>query len=781
MKQRQAAKKVLLSTDIFDAAADLIVVIDKDHNIIFANKAFIDFCKVSKKEVINLKCYEVSHKCSTPCSFPDFICPHEEIFKAKKGIKTRHQHFSADSSEKVFEITASPVMDENGEVMQMIEILRDITEYAIPLKEAETQLTNYQTFLDSVLEGIGDAVFVIDKEMKVLYANSGYLKQAGKTMEEIKGDYCYKSSHGYSVPCYKKGEKCVVDETFKDGGHHNAVHKHSCKDGTTVDVELNSYPLKSSSGEVFAVIETISDITEQTKLQNQLRESEERYRTLYNNAPDMMQSINQEGIIIECNDAALNNLGYEREELIGKNFKEIVLPEYHGVCMAKLRELFENGSCESELYLLRKDGSTIRVLAKSFAIYDSEGRFLKANVIMRDITELSRLIYLEEHLRSQLIQSQKMEAIATLAAGIAHDFNNMLTGIIGYSQLAFSRTTEQLVKQLLIKSINTAEKASELTRQILLIGRKLPPEKKPLILNQLVNESMKMLSRLVEENIEIKLSLFPSLPPIDADSSQLMQILMNLVVNARDAMPNGGMLEIKTEKINKEKVDFFDYGQAKAEDYVVLSVSDTGSGIPEDIRHRIFDPFFSTKEQGKGTGLGLAVTDSIVRNHDGWINLYSEKGKGTEFRIIFPALEMETDTFFEQQHLFSDDLSIGNGKILLVDDDEVVREPVEGMLRSLGYKVILASSGEDAIAIYKENSEEIDLVIMDNIMPKMNGLEAFGILKKINPSIKVIIASGYMTLDDTKDFSKQGIMGFLNKPYTLNNIANITFQALKEN
>lgn len=776
MKQRQVrAKKALLNTNILDAIADLILVIDKDRNIIFANKAFLNFCKVNKEQIINLKCYEFSHRRSTPCSFPDFICPHEDVFKTKKDIRVQHRHFCSNNDERVFELTASPVMDENGEVIQMIEILRDITEYEVPLKEAETQLVNYQTFLDSVLEGIGDAVLVIDKEMKIVYANSGYLKQTGETMEEVKDEYCYKLLHGYSAPCYEKGERCAVNETFKDGGHHSARHKYIFKNGAEFDVELNSYPLKKSSGEVFAVIETFTDITEQTKLQNQLRESEERYRTLYNNAPDFMHSLNKDGIIIECNNTELKCLGYKREELIGRHFKDILLPQYHDLFVEKLNELIEKGSCEAELEVLKKDGSSIRVLAKSFAIYDSNGQFVKTNTTMLDITEMRRLEHEWKQLKSQLIQSQKMEAIATLAAGIAHDFNNMLTGIIGYSQLAFSRTTEQTVKQLLIKSIGTAEKASELTRQILLIGRKLPPEKKPLNLNQLIEESIKMLARLVEENIEIKLSLFPSLPPVDADPSQMMQVLMNLLVNARDAMPNGGTLEIKTEKINKEKVDFFDYEQTKAGDFVALSVSDTGSGIPDDIKHRIFDPFFSTKEHGKGTGIGLAVTDSIVRAHNGWIDFLTEIGKGTKFRVFLPALEVETETdiFFEQQNLFEKFMPSARKTILLVDDEDVVRDAGKLMLQSLGHKAILASNGEEAITIYKAKGSKIDLIIMDNVMPRMSGIETFKKLKEINPQVKVVISSGYASFHDAHQFADLGGIGFLPKPYTKDKIARI--------
>lgn len=238
----------------------------------------------------------------------------------------------------------------------------------------------------------------------------------------------------------------------------------------------------------------------------------------------------------------------------------------------------------------------------------------------------------------QLLQSQKLEAIGTLAAGIAHDFNNILTGIVGYLELIETQVSEQNTKDQIKKVLRIAEKAAELTKQILLMGRKLPPERKPLDINHLIKDHMKVLRRMVEENIDIRLSLAPSLPPVEADLSQITQVIINLVVNARDAMPGGGRIDIKTEPVSIGEEYLRRYVWAREGNYVVISVSDTGSGIPEDIRDRIFEPFFTTKEVGKGTGLGLAVTYSIVKNHGGWINLYSEMGKGTEFKVYLPAM-----------------------------------------------------------------------------------------------------------------------------------------------
>ncbi len=306
-------------------------------------------------------------------------------------------------------------------------------------------------------------------------------------------------------------------------------------------------------------------------------------------------------------------------------------------------------------------------------------------------------------LEAQLFQSQKMEAIGTLAAGIAHDFNNLLTGIMGHLELAFRLSSESEVKEQINKVINISEKAAELARQILLIGRKLPPDKKPTDLNQIVESSVKMLRRMVEENIEIKVHLQKNLPLAGADPSQLMQVIMNLVVNARDAMPDGGKIEIKTEKVSIDEQYCKHYTYAKPGDYVVVSVADTGTGIPEEIRNRIFGPFFTTKEQGKGTGLGLSVVYSIIKNHGGWINLYTEMGRGSEFKVYIPATYKKKDEVSEaDKQKEATGLPKGTETILLVDDEEIIRELGESILRSLGYNVITASNGEEAIEIYNK-------------------------------------------------------------------------------
>lgn len=382
--------------------------------------------------------------------------------------------------------------------------------------------------------------------------------------------------------------------------------------------------------------------------------------------------------------------------------------------------------------------------------------------------------------RQSLIQAQKMEAIGLLSTGIAHDFNNLLTGIMGLSELSLLKVADKETKENLRRIINTAERGANLCREILLIGRKLPPEKKPMNINVFVNDSFTILRRMVEEKIELRMILKDNLPIIDADQSQLTQVLMNLVVNARDAIEGSGIITISTDEVVIDESYCKEHGKAKPGHYVVLSVRDTGLGIPDEIKDKIFNPFFTTKEKGKGTGLGLSVTYGIIASHDGWMSFYSEVGKGTEFRVYLPA-RIETggtdSPLLNESSLLNAPTS--DSLILLVDDEEMIRDVGRSILESLGYKVITASNGKEAVEIFSKMGKEISLVIMDLVMPVMDGEIAFKEIKKMDPDAKVIISSGY-SVDRIDVLKDKGVAAFVSKPYRLKEIAETVRKVLDE-
>ncbi|GBE34313.1 blue-light-activated protein [bacterium BMS3Bbin06] len=746
-------------------------ILTNDYVLKYVNPKMAEFLLSSPEEIIGKQCYEVIYGRDIVCD----ECLVEEVKRKRLPVTDEMHVITASGKEFYFDRTFYPLFDFRGEVEDIVEAFKDVTEQKI----AEKKLMESQAFLSSVLGGIGDAVIVIDRDMRIVSANSGYLKQTKRSREEIIGKHCYEISHGYAFPCYEVGEDCAVKKTFEDGRPHTAVHEHVCENGSKIYAETNAYPLKDPDGEEDLVVETVSDVTDRMNLQMRLEESERRYRTLYNNAPDLMHSLDEDGYIIECNDTELKVLGYERVELVGRHLKEILPEKYHEQFNKNFNMLKDTGAAEIEWEVLKKDGSTIDVLVKSVAIYDGDGNFIKTSTIMHDVTELKSLEREREELQRQLLQAQKMEAIGNLAAGIAHDFNNMLTGISGFSEIALTRTDSPEVRNYMRRIFKITKQAASLTNQILIIGRKAPVRKKPFDLNLFVGSSLLTLRRMVEENIVISTELCDDIHLIEADEGQFYQVLLNLVVNARDEMPEGGKITIKTYTAkgycNHDRGIFCvtgrrgkgkDAGQVRA-DYVCLSVIDTGPGIPEEIRNRIFDPFFTTKEAGRGTGLGLAVVYSVVQGHGGCIEISTKEGSGTEFRLYFPAV---LESFVDEGNEEVEVQGVLNGKgkrILIADDEEVVREFLHDFLSGQDFEVLTVKNGDEALKVYSERPDEFDLVILDLVMPGISGMEVHYKIRDIRPEQKVIISTGYALSSELEDMESSGVTGVLKKPFSM--------------
>jgi signal transduction histidine kinase/CheY-like chemotaxis protein len=369
----------------------------------------------------------------------------------------------------------------------------------------------------------------------------------------------------------------------------------------------------------------------------------------------------------------------------------------------------------------------------------------------------------KEKIQEQLFQAQKLEAIGTLAGGIAHDFNNMLQGILGYASLLKLKLkeTDEMYKPIDIIE-KTAERAAELTRQLLGFARKGKYFVEVLNPNDLVNDVSNIIKRTFDKSISIEMNLSPDVSLIEGDKSQLENSIMNICLNARDAMPSGGILRIETfnEDVSKNNVS----GADVLGSYAVISISDTGIGIDEDIKSRIFEPFFTTKEPGKGTGMGLAMVYGIVKNHNGFITVDSIKGKGSTFRIYLPKYKKAV----EDRHYKNAIAPIhGRGTLLIVDDEDDIRDFFKIAMSDLGYSVLEASNGKEALKIYNENKSSIDLIILDLIMPEMGGKEALIKLKEINPNIKVLISTGYGDDGIVKDLADKNIVGFIYKPFNI--------------
>lgn len=494
----------------------------------------------------------------------------------------------------------------------------------------------------------------------------------------------------------------------------------------------------------------------------------EKFQKVIESAFDSIIITDYEGVITYVNSAFEKITGYSKEEVIGK--KTILLEsdyqdsQFYGDLWNTIKS---GNTWKGEFINKRKNGEIYYTSAVIFPIEFNNKVYFAS--IQRDITQ-------EKKLYEQLLRAQKMEAIGTLAGGIAHDFNNLLTAVLGYSEIMMGSIKEGDPFYKPVNIIHSAaEKGAELAKKILTITRKEKMEMKPVDINEIVNNCIDLLQRSIPKNIEIITNLKKDIPKFQADPSQIQQVIMNLTVNARDAMPDGGKLIIETSLVGSENGAAngipFDKGG-----FIKLSVSDTGVGMDRETQRKVFDPFFTTKETGKGTGLGLYIVHSIVSNHKGYINLYSEPGRGTRFNIYLPITKASDIEETEQEI----DLR-GEGTILVIDDEENMRELCKDILEPLGYNVVLSSDGEEGLKTFREIKESVSLVILDMIMPKVSGSEVFQALRSIKPDVKVILCSGYSHegFAGIDKLLKSGASGFIQKPFTTKTLAISIKKALK--
>ncbi|MCJ7617043.1 MAG: response regulator, partial [Desulfobacterales bacterium] len=501
-------------------------------------------------------------------------------------------------------------------------------------------------------------------------------------------------------------------------------------------------------------------IAERELVEKALSENELKYRNLFKNSLDAIYISSREGRLVDINQSGLDLFNYTREEMTELDISKL----YLNINDRKRfqHEIERKGSVRNyPLKLLKKGGAVMDCLISSTVRYAIDGRVEAYEGIIRDITE-------QKLLETQLLQAQKMEAVGTLAGGIAHDFNNLLQGIIGYIQLIMMNKDSAQSDYRYLKQIEkSALRASELTKQLLVFSRKVESKLMPVDLNHEVKQVYKMLYRTIPKMIDIKLHLSEDLKIINGDSMQLEQVIMNLGVNAKDAMPDGGELVFETKNVNLDEEYCKTHFEATPGEYVLLSAADTGYGIDKSTIDRIFEPFYTTKEISKGTGLGLSMVYGIVKSHGGHITCYSEPGKGTVFKVYFPVLITDA---FEQEKDVKDEAELpgGNETILLVDDEEILRNHGKDMLARFGYKVITAEDGEKAIELYKAKKDNIDLIILDVGMPGMGGHKCMDELLRINPEVKVIICSGYdIRRGKIKESLESGAFEFIGKPYRM--------------
>jgi len=488
-------------------------------------------------------------------------------------------------------------------------------------------------------------------------------------------------------------------------------------------------------------------VQERTK---ELSVSEKWYRAIFDYATDGIIVLDRHGTIINVNQKACDIHGFDRGSLIGINLELLDAEESKDHFRKRLTKVLEGESIIYETEHYKKDGSKVLLEVSSNAI-DSEGeKYIQS--FYRDITEKKRM-------QEQLMHSTKMESIGVLAGGIAHNFNNILTAILGYAELLLEFSNLDDISRQRVRNIDSsARKAGVMVSKLLSFARRESHEVLPLNLHDVINDSLKIFEGALNKKIGLKVNFVEYTPIIEGDPNQIEQILMNLIVNAKDAMPDGGLITIMTRlvSIGEERINIPSYVQPGQ--YVVLSFSDTGSGIPTDVISKIFDPFFTTKEKGKGTGLGLATVYGIVKDHKGYISVHSELAKGTTFEIYFPLSEKTSQAIVKPRATIIE----GDENILIVDDDNDVLNFLSDLLENHGYHVMPVNNALSAVDMFKANLSKINLVITDIVMPLVEGNDLVKILKNINPEIRILAVSGF---SDSAIRDDGSIDAFVKKPF----------------
>ncbi|MBI5634515.1 MAG: PAS domain S-box protein [Nitrospirae bacterium] len=652
--------------------------------------------------------------------------------------------------------------------------IADLEAKAVELKQEDRGALTCEDAYHSLVESTEDSIYIVDRECRYQFMNHMHLSRLGLSSEACLGRP-YADFHSAEESEMLTGKVREVFETgsslryeqqsSKDGkyflrslspieGADNSIRAVTIISKNITDRRLAEELLMKSHQELekqveertAALVELNEDlnreISERRQTESALKKSSEEWRITFDSTKDIMLMLDETFSIIRVNRATAAFLEKPYNEIIGCNVFDLfpdmdIKPDRHP--LKKIQRSIRHE--ELEIYFKDKD---IWVLASADPIVAENGHMTGAVHIVRDITE-------QKNLQLQLLQAQKMESIGRLAGGVAHDFNNLLSAIIGYTELTLLKLPpESPLKDHLLTVKEAGEKAAELTHRLLAFSRKQVLQMQPINLKKSLESMVKMMSRMVREDISLELHTDASLATIMADPVQIEQIVMNLIVNARDSMPNGGKLIIETANAYLDDDFIVRHENVERGAYVLLSVSDTGIGMNKKVQERIFEPFFTTKGIGEGTGLGLATVYGIVKQHNGYIYVYSEVGKGTTFKIYLPV---SRDKKAEQPEMEQEVMIGGKETIIVVDDDPSIRKLIRDILQPLGYRLLIAENGDEALKIAGTEGP-VDVLLTDVIMPNMNGRELADIFLRDYPEVKIVFMSGYT--DET--ITQQGVL-----------------------
>lgn len=656
--------------------------------------------------------------------------------------------------------------------------VREVLEKRAVEREKETLLRQIQESekrFRTIMSSMQDIVFTLDREQRHTGVYGPWVEQQGLTPEDYLGKTAREIMGAENAAVHEEANAKALEGEF-------VVYDWSVKtEKGTYYYQTSLSPIVSETGEIVGLVGIGRDITRIKQAEEERLKSTELQRAIVESSQLPIFSLDLEGRVLSWNRAAEKTFGWTAGEVIGKPLPIVSEEDRQDIDRLMKRTKEEGGFIGLEKVHRKKNGEEIIISISTAPFFDKKGNMAGGMATVEDITERKRMLAEKEALEAQLQQSQKLESIGTLASGVAHDFNNLLTVIMGHAQLGLMSTDEDDPLNRSLKQIIAAStSAANLTRQLLIFSRKEAMEFKPVNINQTIQNLLKMLGRLIGENIAIETTLEPAIWTIEADEGNLEQVLTNLAVNARDAMPDGGKLSIQTENVQISEADKKHILYAEVGNYVRIGVADNGKGISPEIRDKIFDPFFTTKTSGRGTGLGLSVVYGIVKKHGGWINVSSEVGKGTRFTIYLPAAGKVAQSAEEEAPPDFESLNGNSERILLIEDEQSVLEFTLNALRQYDYTVFPVSTGKEAHTVFERESGKFDLIFSDVILPDTNGYELVQDLTGGKPDLPIILSSGYTDERIREQIGKNISINFIQKPYSISRMLEAVKIALQK-
>ncbi|MFQ3612977.1 MAG: PAS domain S-box protein [Cyanobacteriota bacterium] len=735
-EQAQAAEAQI--TAILESITDGFFLVDSEWNFTYLNPQAEPLLGRSREELLGKNIWE---------EFPEAVGSifYQQYHRAKEEqTRVSFEALYAPLG-KVFAVQAYPLQDGLGAYFQ------DVTSY----KETEAALRKNQQRFQLIAQATNDAIWDWDLSTGRVEWNQGISNLFGYDISEIEPTVQW-----WSDRIHPEDREWVVEDihqTIEQGSlTWELQYRFLRADGSFAYVSDRAYILKDEQGKPIHLLGGMTDLSKQIEAQTLLAQQKEQYRCIFEATTDGLLIFNEAGILVEVNPAACTLYGYPYQEFIGLSGLQLLPLEEQAKFEEFLQAVATRSPFESESRHQRKDGTSILVImsGRSFSL-QGETYFLMA---VRDITE-------KKQLEEQFFRAQRLESIGTLAGGIAHDLNNVLTPILMAAKLLRLNVRDERSLRWLDSMENSAQRGAELIKQVLSFARGIEGERIELQLTHIVREIVQIIQETFPRSIQIQTAMDPRETwLVLGDPTQLHQVLMNLCVNARDAMPEGGKIQITVENFFIDENYVRVHIDAKVGPYVVLSISDSGSGIPPEIQEKIFEPFFTTKPLGQGTGLGLSTVLGIIKSHGGFINVYSEVGQGSQFKVYLPAVENAITIAYRDQQR---ELPRGQGElILLVDDEPAIRELTRSTLEHFGYRVIVASEGTEAIVQFAQYQKEVALALVDMMMPIMDGTQTIRALLQMQPDLKIIAVSGLMSNGHAAALASGKVKAFLTKPHT---------------